>query len=270
MEALPLERYLVEVFHFSKEELYSLCCKPEYGFQWSTFYNEIQWTKSSGYSCPIFNMIFIFSGFPGIRNVEHVIDLLGRDGYDFTPLYRRRQPSDSESILTETPFTLMETMSINGLRPFGLEILRALVRNGLTGFYYHDFGNKRDIAYLIENLIQSTSFNPHLNIDSFHRRVLMMAELLLDLGLNMDYQEKELDFKPHYWYQGIETTSFNAIKARVLESRRQPLSLLQLARITTRRAIGGIHFVKRVRALPLPPMIREYVQAVPSRVEQSR
>ena len=266
MEPLPLKRYLAEIYHFSEDELFNLCNKGSYHFYWNPVTGEIQMDPdyNPDWTNQIFNMVYVLSSLPGIRPVIQVIDLMGRDGYDFTS-YKLRL---IKSAFYEPGgvYNLLDVLTLNSLRPFGPDVLQALVRNGLSRFHYYYTENKSDIGYLLEIMISSCSFDStgH-NIHVQHRAQTMMA-LLLSLGLNRNYKAKDVKFTKYFYFNYDEKhEAFEALKAQVLESRKQPLSLLQLARMATRRALGGRNFAKKVAALPLPPIIRDYVQAVPSR-----
>ena len=271
MRPLPLRRYLAEVYHFSEEELYNICNKCDYHFRWNQETGDIEMEEdyNPDWTNQIFNMIYVFMRLPGIRPVLQLIDLMGRDGYNFSSFKPR--PVRTAYFEPGGVYNLLDVLTLKPLRPFGLEVVQALVRNGLSKFHYYYTEDKADIGLLLEIMVSSCSFDTDGFNCRTHERTQAATALLLSLGLNRHYKSKDVKFIKYFYYSSeAKKHAFELLKAQVLEDRKQPMPLLQLARMATRKALGCCNFAKKVAELPLPPIIRDYVQAVPIRAVQSQ
>ena len=264
MDALPLTRYLHQVYGYSKEEIVSLHDKQFMEFAWDTNRAELYWKLTQRSSCPVYNMISIFAKMPGFRQIEQLIELMARDGYDINPVGHLERLWYSDN---NTPFSLLHAIGLYELRPFGREILQALVRNGFSTLNW--FYGKKNLYGLIVTIVES-SLTIEMNATNVQQRSQAMIDLLLSLGLNDFYETSELNWGTYIWnYSWLPNAQiehiYNDLIGYVLERRKRPLSLQELARNNIRRTLGGIHFAKRVAELPLPRRIRDYVQALPIR-----
>ena len=269
MDALPLQRYLHQVYGYSKEELVNLHVKPFLEFEWDTDRAELKWKMSLRSTSPVYNMISIFALLPGIRQVEQLIQLMARDGYDINPIVcheRLWYCSD------DTPFSLLHAIGIHEIKPFGREILQALVSNGFSTLDW--FYGKKNLYGLIVTIVES-SLTIEANATNVQQRSQSMVDLLLSLGLCDFYETSDLNWGTHIWnYSWLPNAQIEQIYIDlidyVLERRKRPLILQELARNNIRRTLGGVHFAKRVAELPLPRRIRDYVQALPIRAVESQ
>ena len=193
MDALPLQRYLHQVYGYSKEELVNLHVKPFLEFEWDTDRAELKWKMSLRSTSPVYNMISIFALLPGIRQVEQLIELMARDGYDINPLGCHERLWYCSN---DTPFSLLHAIGLNEIRPFGREILQALVRNGFSTLDW--FYGKKNLYGLIISIVES-SLTIEMNGTNARQRSQAMVDLLLSLGLNDFYETSDLHWGTHIW-----------------------------------------------------------------------
>ena len=258
MNAFPLQRYLIDLFHYTEEELDNLCLKDDHMFR--RFPGDlVHYSGKYLHPSPIVSMITLVSAFPGFRQIKRLPDMLANDGYDFN------EEVSYESVgfmMKRKPRFMLEMLYCNAIKPFGCSVLKMFVYNGLSSFDFYR-GKNKNAMELLRQVVRSCYSDLMEDNPIYYRRVRTMLNLMVGLGLNGNYESLE-DSKQNLQLLPKKSQmedAFYLLKVVLLEQRKNPLSLQQLARNTTRRTIGGVHFAKRVAELPLPPTMKDFVLA---------
>ena len=123
-------------------------------------------------------------------------------------------------------------------------ILSFFIQNGVTNFH-------TSIEFTCENIIHR-----YLHRKENETYVLQTLQLLNDFGVKLWFGKPDY---PHAYGWSNELGLCYQAEQFVQEQDRRPLSLQKLSRLSIRRSVGGIRFQERVRALPLPATMKQFV-----------
>jgi hypothetical protein len=155
-------------------------------------------------------------------------------------------------------------------------LFRLFITNGLT--ICHPSRYRRNIDYESNKCASLLQLYLYLNRNNVNNdtHYLMMLECMVLQLLSLGYG-RYTEFGPvadagfieehSFLVKHTELTNSEDIPAEFIQLVMHlvsvfdsgPLSLQQLSRIAIRRAVGGVHFARRVRTLPLPPPLIRYV-----------
>lgn len=265
LDTTIVEKYLLEVLQLGPRELFSITTNFSnhictYSKEQHTFNFDIPYEHES----PIFYLAALFARFPGYHNLDRMLNLLARDGYDFAPAdCWTTIGCASWRFYVNREASTLDILDLD-ITPFGVELMYTLIGNGLSEFRWYKESSRYSMSHLLFTLV-STSYSPIPG--DFHRFRVATHELvrdMVDLGLHSSYANCNLYMnKDYYKYRSNRPTEeevvYNELKTYLVESRQHPLTLQALARNATRRIIGGIHFAAQVNKLPLPPAMVDYV-----------
>ena len=257
-----IHHYLVKLLDLDEDDIFNFCEKYKL-FYWSPSDNAMETRFYDQSSSDLLNLVRIFNRFPGFRNVERLIEQMAADGEDFNP--SRIEMFDIIQIEVN-PTSLLNLLFDSQIRPFGLKVIEWFVRNGMSNFNSYIEDGEKSMDFLLFHIIASCWSNgmrPAVGL----RRAEALLRLLLSLGLNGFYTDKELHFGTtslgYYTYGHVDEgpLTYDVLLQQLKSSRRQPLTLQELARNATRCTLGGVHFQKRLATLPLPQRMKSFVQA---------
>ena len=132
-------------------------------------------------------------------------------------------------------------------------LVRLLIHNGLNRFICY-YGANATLYRILQAMRNARA--PYMDINGLEwhmREVQIMCELDMARRYYREICKWVIRDKPYY---------IDALKAIIIPFTKAPLSLLQIARLSTRLTMGGVHFLARVERLPLPMPLKEYIIAI--------
>ena len=185
--ANSLHHYLVKLLGLEEDDIYNLCERYK-SFYWSPE-NTLETRFYEISSSALINHVRVFLRFPGLQNVERLIEQMAADGEDFSPAAVEMVDMIQIEVSRSSILNLLFESQI---KPFGLKIIEAFVRNGMSNFVSYEDGEK-SMDFLLVHILASCwskCMRPAVGL----RRAETLLRLLVSLGLNDFYSDKELNF----------------------------------------------------------------------------
>ena len=205
------------------------------------------------------------------EQIQNMLDVLATGGVDFNPATCERLKKNEEGeVIARSPTSLLNIMLKPELWLHRFELISSLVSNGLTNLTLHSLKGV--------SLMRLEEFLRHLNpviANKFQRRRETSANIIFwylhSFGYEFDYSgqfrfESFADLladqnyiPPPFAYTPKDVIEMEKVHLTVMQQSREPLTLMEASRRSTRLAVGGVHFRERVGRLPIPARLKNWL-----------
>ena len=264
MDSTAVNKYLLEVLGIDKREMSCVANSLRWEASYKVATHDYEFYSTVEHDSTIFHMARIFAELPGYRHLNSVLNLMARDGYDFSPKDCWTQEGCRNGIRKERRGSPLDVLEYCHPTPFGVELVDNLVGNGLSNFRFYMAGPNKSMNYFVYMLVKSSYSDLPEDLERFRYATRALLQNLVALGMHFYFGNGAVDMTQDYNtfnYEPPKEKTYNELKQYLVESRKQPLTLQASARNSTRRAVGGVCFRKRVAELPLPPPMKKFVLA---------
>ena len=214
-----------------------------------------------------------------IKIFNEAINILAENGFDFNPgpmlkMHTARLLKRQDAPIMESLYRNLDDASryiryyksypvisliVNRKQKYVMKSFLCLINNGLTDFGLSPTLDYIDFIYHYVSYIDKHKKNPEP--EALMGIFCIMFDFGLQHGNGMKHYKHKMDLSRYSEFQvgfGKGKAMRNIIDY-VEERKKQPMSLQKQTRLTIRRSVGGIQFQVKVRSLPLPPSLKNFV-----------